>query len=74
MKPGRLKMIGKLIEYDRLTNYESQFIFKAVKDCIAGKPMLQGTEDKLEALWSESQWRESAIKRKGDKEVKSETV
>ena len=58
MRYERLKWICRAIEYDMLTEKEMTFLSKTVEDFMTGKLMNKGTEDQLEALFAEIQWRE----------------
>jgi len=54
----RLKWITKAIEYDRLTNQESAFLFNFAENFISGKLTTKTDEKNLESLFAEVQWRE----------------
>lgn len=58
MRYERLKWICTAIEYDMLTGKEMTFLSKTVEDFMTGKLMNKGTEDQLEVLFAEIQWRE----------------
>ena len=58
MRYERLKWICRAIEYDMLTEKEMTFLSKTVEDFMTGKLMNKGTEDQLEVLFAEIQWRE----------------
>lgn len=58
MQHSRLKWITKAIEYDRLTNSESVFLFSFVEKFMEGKLTMKTDEEKLESLFAEVQWRE----------------
>lgn len=57
MRYGRLQWICKVIEYERLTRLESNFLYDFVADFMTGK-FTETSEEKLEALFAEVQWRE----------------
>ncbi len=58
MQHSRLKWITKAIEYDRLTNNESAFLYNFVEKFIEGKLTTKADEERLESLFAEVQWRE----------------
>ena len=62
MRAQRLRWICKAIEYDMLTKGESIFLFNTIEDFTAGKLMSKSTEDKLESIFAEAQWREVETK------------
>jgi len=58
MQHSRLKWITKAIEYDRLKNSESAFLFNFVERFMEGKLTTKTDEEYLEKLFTEVQWRE----------------
>jgi hypothetical protein len=61
MRHPRLVWICKAVEYDKLTNRESRFIFNFVEQFMLGKFMSKTDEEKLENLFKEVQWREHKV-------------
>jgi len=58
MRYTRLKWITKAIEYPLLTKKELAFLFTTTEDYLAGKITTKTTEETLENLFAEVQWRE----------------
>jgi len=58
MRFARLNWITKAIEYPLLSKKESTFLFTTVEEYSTGKLMTKTTEETLENLFAEVQWRE----------------
>lgn len=61
MTRERLKWIGKAIEYELMTNKEFNFLFETVQTFADNYFINKTTEEDLEKLFAEVQWREKSV-------------